>query len=79
MIAGPAYHEFVDALEPHWTGYHTQHVPGFGSYLASRSDVVSLLVCRLSTRGSATGNDLLKIGDVWQASVRLPICIQRLR
>ena len=33
--------EFVDALEPHWTGYHAQHVPGFGSYLASRSDVVS--------------------------------------
>jgi hypothetical protein len=42
--------EFVAALEPHWAAYRAQPTPGFGGYLASRSQEVSQALLGVADR-----------------------------
>lgn len=42
--------EFVDALEPHWTAYRSQPVPGFGAYLAGRPHEVAQALLAVTDR-----------------------------
>jgi hypothetical protein len=42
--------EFVDALEPYWTAYRSQPVPGFGAYLTARPHEVAQALLAVTDR-----------------------------
>jgi Family of unknown function (DUF6918) len=48
--------EFVDALEPHWTAYRSQPVPGFGAFLAGRPQEVAQSLLAVSDRRAQRSN-----------------------
>ena len=45
--------DFVDALEPHWTAYLSQPVPGFGAFLAGRPQEVAQSLLAVADRRAA--------------------------